>query len=350
MHNSLSAYVSEVGKVVLIEEIVGEPKGNELLLKSIYSTMSPGTEYSLMANHILPLPQRLGYSFVAEVIAVGDLVTEYKVGDKVAGTGQHAQYMTLDERTVVKVPANTNLEQAAFFNLAHTALYAIRQSRLQLGESCMVIGQGIVGLLTAQLAKVAGAVPVIVTDIDDDRLKKSKEIGIDYASNTGENTDQLQALMSDLGVESGVSVVFEATGAREPINMAFDLVAERGRVVMMSQASDEGSFAFSWPLMLKGASLIGAYINSKPFSLRRSDIEITDQWPPSISQGQPRYQNADMWTSYDDIRVIFNLMDNNMLDLEPIITHRFNYKDTPEAYELVWNKDSQLIGGVIDWT
>jgi threonine dehydrogenase-like Zn-dependent dehydrogenase len=79
---------------------------------------------------------------------------------------------------LLPLPDGVDLEQAAFFNLAHTALNAIRRSSLQLGEACMVMGLGLVGVLTAQLAQLAEAIPVIVTDVDATRLAVARNMGV----------------------------------------------------------------------------------------------------------------------------------------------------------------------------
>jgi threonine dehydrogenase-like Zn-dependent dehydrogenase len=101
--------------------------------------------------------------------------------------------------------------------------------------------------------------------------------------------------------------------------------------------------------MMKGASLIGTYVNSKPFALRRSDLTIKGAWPPIMDDKLRRYVNSDMWTSDEDIRVFLNLIRYGTINIKPLISHRFTYEQIPEAYEMVWNQDPSLLGGVIKW-
>ena len=342
------AVAAEIGKVVIEDGEIGEPGEGQLLLEAEYSTLSPGTEYSLLGGHIMPLPQGIGYSMAARVKAVGPGVTDYKEGDAVVTTGQHASYLVMDQQGVTPVPEGVSLEQAAFFNLAHTGLYAIRRTKIQLGEPVVVMGQGLVGGITTQLAKLAGACPLIVTDIDDSRLAISRTMGVDYAINVAVNPEQLIELVAALGW-GGVPVVFEATGLLQPLEQAFELVSERGRVMMMSPPHSDKVPNYARNLMTKGATLIGGYINSKPFSLQRYDIGFGGSWPPGVNKQPTRYVNSDLWTSDEDIRVIFDLLRYRRLDLEPLISHRFNWQQLPEAYELVWSRDPSLIGGVISW-
>ena len=342
------ATIPSEGKVVLEQSEVGEPSANELLLRAEVSTLSPGTESSLMAGHILPLPQDIGYSLAASVIAVGTDVKNYKPGDQVVATAKHASYQLVDERLVTPIPEGTDLEQAAFFNLAHTALYGIRRSGLQLGEPALIMGQGLMGALTAQLASIAGAAPTIVTDIDDARLEIARALGAHQAINPEKHPDALNDIIADLGL-GGIPAIFEATGSRQPLEQAVDLVSERGRIMMMSTVHGDIAPNITQGLMMKGAVLIGGYVNSKPFALRRTDLEITDAWPPVVAHGSHRYANRDIWTSDDDIRAILNLIRYGSLDISPLISHRFSVEQIPEAYDMVWQKDPSLLGGIIQW-
>jgi 2-desacetyl-2-hydroxyethyl bacteriochlorophyllide A dehydrogenase len=339
---------AQPGKVVLKEKELPALKAGQVLLKAEYSAMSPGTEKGLLAEAIVPLPTSIGYAMAAEVIEVGEGVTDLKVGDKVVTTGEHAQYLVMDAWNCTPAPKGIDMEQASFFNLGHTGLYALRRSNLQLGEPCVVMGQGFVGAITAQCARVAGALPVIVTDLDDGRLAVAKEMGVDIAINPAKDPDGLQKAVDSLN-RGGVPVVFEATGARGPLQQAAEIVSERGRVVMISQVHGEAMPPIDDPIMQKGASLIGTYVNSKPFALKRADLLIKGAWPPVMGEELHRYVNADCWTCDEDIRVFLDMVYYGKINVKPLISHRFNYKDMSKAYEYVWNMDPSLTGGVICW-
>lgn len=340
--------VAEKGKVVLKTKDIASPGPNELLLEAEVSTISPGTENALMGEHIVPLPTNIGYSMAARVIGMGPGVTGFKVGDPVVTTGQHATYLLMHVNNVTPAPHGIDMEQAAFFNLAHTGMYAIRRTGIQLGEPAVVLGQGVVGMITAQLAKLAGALPVIVVDLDDKRLEIAKKMGVHYAINSKTHPGELERVVASLGM-GGVPVVFEATGARKPLEQAFELVSERGRVMMLSQTHGGEPPKYDQNLMMKGATLIGGYINSKPFALKRADLTIKGEWPPVIRDTLDRFVSSDIWTSDEDIRVILNLISYGSLNLKPIVSHRFTIDQIPEAYEYVWKLDPNLLGGVIKW-
>lgn len=340
--------VVEQGKVTLMEKELPSPGPGELLLKAEYSTLSPGTENALMHGYIVPLPTNIGYSMAATVIEVGEGVTDFKVGDSVVTTGEHAQYLIMHELNVTPAPNGIDMEQAAFFNLGHTGMYALRRANLQLGEPAIVMGQGFVGAITAQCAKVAGALPIIVTDLDEGRLSMAKEMGVDFAINPKEDPEGLQNVVDGLN-QGGVPVIFEATGSRQPLEQAFELVSERGRVIMISQVHGENMPNYDDNLMQKGASLIGTYVNSKPFKLRRADLIIDGGWPPVMGKKLSRYVNSDVWTSDEDIRVFLNLIYYGKINIKPLISHRWDFSDISDAYQKVWELDPSIIGGVISW-
>lgn len=338
------------GTVALLEKEIPAPGPGEVLLKAKYSAMSPGTENGLLGNHIVPLPTSIGYAMAAEVIEVGPDVDELKVGDHVVATVEHAQYVVTSAMNCTLCPEGVDLKQASFWNLGHTGMYALRRSNLQMGEPCAVLGQGFVGAITAQCARIAGAVPVIVTDLDDERLEAAKKMGVDVAINSKTNPEGLEREVAKLN-RGGLPVIFEATGARGPLMQAAELVSERGRVVMISQVHGEAMPPIDDPIMQKGASLIGTYVNSKPYKLRRADLLIQGAWPPVMGEKLTRYCNSDCWTSDEDIQVFLNLIKYGKLDITPLISHEFQYTDIPKAYaENVYpNVNPAMTGGVICW-
>jgi len=138
------------------------------------------------------------------------------------------------------------------------------------------------------------------------------------------------------------------------MGQALNLVGERGRVMILSTVHGDMGSALPYDemmraLFMKGASLIGSYVNSKPFSLERRDISFDGAWPPKLGEGAARFLSPDIWTSDEDVRTIMNLIYHGVMDLRPLITHRFRPEQIPEAYEMVWSKDRSLIGGLIVW-
>ena len=337
------------GKVELEEKELGKPGPGEVMIKAEYSAMSPGTECGLLHEAIVPLPTNIGYAMAGEVVEVGEGVTEFKVGDKVVSTVEHAQYIITSELNCTLAPKDIDMKQAAFWNLSMTGMYALRQSGLMMGEPCIVMGEGFVGSVTAQLAKLAGACPVIITGHHDEKLAASKEMGIDFVVNTKTDPEGLEKLIAELGLE--IPVIFEATGNRNALMQAAELIAERGRLVMISQVHGEALPPIDDPIMQKGVSLIGTYVNSRPYKMKRADLEIIGIWPPVMNRTLKAYKNTDSWTSDDDIKVYLDMVKYGRLNITPLISHTFGYEQIPQAYaDYVFPKpSSDITGGLICW-
>lgn len=344
---SVGIFFPEPGRTEIRELDTPRPGNGELLIKAAYSTLSPGTERNLlMGKTKQSFPIRVGYSMAGHVVDIGPDVQGFQVGQPVVTTGSHASYLVADQRFVTAVPQKIDLESAAFFVLAHTAMYGVRQAEVQLGLPVIVFGQGPVGLLAAKIAHLAGAMPVMAVDLDAQRLSVSRAMGIPVTINAADRDELVEHAAELPG--GGAGAVIDATGAREPVELALDLVRVRGRVVLLSSSSFYEPLDCYRRLSMKGASLVGGYVNSKPWSLQQTNVDISD-WPPRLLPGSARYVGAGGWTSDEDVRLFLDLLRYGQLDLRPMITHRFNVEDAVGAYEMVKAGDPSLIGGVIRW-
>jgi NADPH2:quinone reductase len=328
---SIGVIFPEPGRACLESFDLPDPGPGQVLLEAEFSSLSPGTERGLMtAASFRPFPINIGYSFAGRVVAAGRGADRFKVGDAVVTTGRHASFILADERFCTPAPEGVDLEQASFFNLAHTALYGVRRAQIELGEPVVVLGQGLVGLLAAKLAQLAGALPVIGVDLDEQRLALSRRLGIPVVVN-GADADRLGAVLAGLD-GGGPAAIIEVTGSRQAVETALDMVRQRGRIVMLSTYHGDGTIDF----------------NSKPWSLDQTQVEMPS-WPPSLAPGGRRYFGPGVWSSDEDVRVFLDLLRYGALDLAPLITHRFTPDQAPAAYELVLNQDRSLVGGVICW-
>ena len=150
----------------------------QVLVRTRATLISPGTERAFflgMPNTTQEYPQRTGYSNIGEIAALGPGVKDYPLGMRVASASHHAQYAVVDAAKCLAIPrtlAGDTLDDdiAVFFNLAAIALQGVRKATIELGESVVVIGAGLIGLLALQLARASGALPAIAVDLDERRL------------------------------------------------------------------------------------------------------------------------------------------------------------------------------------
>jgi len=177
----------------------------------------------------------LGYSCAGVVIAAGQGVSEFQPGDRVAcagaGYASHCEVNFIPKNLAVRVPDAVTLEAASLSAIGAIALQGFRQSQAVLGEVVAVIGAGLVGVLTIQLAKAAGC-RVIAIDRDSQRVESARQFGADLALNsTDRNTPQRVQEFARYGAD--VAIITAATPSAEPVELAADICRDRGRIVVV---------------------------------------------------------------------------------------------------------------------
>jgi L-iditol 2-dehydrogenase len=217
-------------------------------------------------------PLVMGHEAAGTIAAVGSQVSEFAIGDRVtfdstvscgqcafcrngeinlcdnrqvvgvscgdySRAGAFAEYVTVPARIVYKLPDNLGFTEAAMLEAVSVALHAVAVSNLKGRETALVIGAGMIGLLTLQAARAAGCSPVFVADIDATRLKSASELGADetiLASGT-ELTKEILRLTEGRGVD----VVLEAVGRNETIATAIDCVRKGGTVTLIGNITPQ---------------------------------------------------------------------------------------------------------------
>lgn len=307
---------------------VPEVGDGQVLVRSRFTLISPGTERAWLLN--LPntpvkFPQYPGYSAVGCVEQVGAKVQGVQVGDRVVWAGRHAAHAVVSADAVLSVPPELSDEEAVFFNLAAIAMQGVRKARIELGESVVVIGAGLIGLLAMQLAKLSGAVPVIAVDRDERRLPFAQIVGADV---TLLATDDLLSRITHHATDSGAHVVIDATGHPDAILLAFQMARRCGRVILLGSTRGETkSVNFYRDVHRKGLVIIGAHDSIRP-----------------------RHESSPgFWTAKDDRALALKLLAAGRLQVKPLITHRFAWKDAPKAYDLLARWDMTALGILLDW-
>ncbi len=318
----------ERGKVIVEDFKVREPEANEVLIKTRSTLISPGTEEAfLMAlpNTSGKFPQYPGYSNAGEVIAIGDEVSEIKVGDRVVSRTPHANYVLTSEERVFRIPQGLSFDEAAFFSLASIALQGIRKARIELGESVLVLGLGLVGQLALQLARLSGAIPLIGVDLYDSRLSVSSKGGADHTLNP--RKIDLKKEVRKITRGKGAKVVIEATGSPEAIPLSFELASRSGRVVLLGSTRGESKVNFYSLVHRKGILVIGAHESIRP-----------------------RYDSSPMyWTQRDDSELALNLISKGLLKVKDLISLKLNFQKASEAYRKIIECKENVLGIILDW-
>ena len=244
---------------------------DEVRVKSVVHTMSNGTERANLVGNPsvagnnppkVEFPRTCGYSCAGEITEVGAAVTDLQVGDRVAVSwSKYKHYNTVPAQKVTKLPENISYEDASMLHIATFPLAAIRKTRLEMGESALVMGQGILGLFAVALLKAAGAAPIIAADPNPARREKALSMGADYA---------LDPFAPDFAVRvkeltGGVRVAIEVTGVGPALDTTLDCMARYGRVALLG-CTRESDFTIDYyrKVHSPGITLIGAHTMARP--------------------------------------------------------------------------------------
>ncbi len=316
------------GQVELEQYEPPQPQGRQVLLRALSTLISAGTErafYLNLENTQPAFPFSPGYSFVGEVIATGADAAGLKLGDRVVCRAAHQSQALVDAGDCLKAPAQLADEEAAFFALLAIAMQAVRKARIELGESVAVLGAGVVGILAMRLAQLSGGLPVLGIDLDQGRLDLARQVGSDETLISDANLpDKLSALLG----AAGADIVIELTGAPSAVLTAFELARERGRVVLAGSTRGLTSQVnFYRDLHRKGLLVIGAHESTRP-----------------LQENRPGY-----WTARREYAVCLDLLARGRVQIAPLITHRYNWREFPAAYAQLANWDKDALGMIVEW-
>ena len=197
----------EFGKASLIDKARQQPDKVKQVLDKIKTDGVQPTIEAVFNKLGHPLP--LGYCNSGTVVAIGNGVTEFKVGDRVASNGQHAEYVCVPKNLVAKIPENVSDEEAAFTVIGSIGLQGIRLINPQLGETVVVIGLGLIGLIAAQLLQANGC-RVIGIDFDEEKVQLAREKNI-IGINPTKGTDPVKYVLEETASYGADAILITAS-------------------------------------------------------------------------------------------------------------------------------------------
>ncbi|MBE6584464.1 MAG: zinc-binding alcohol dehydrogenase [Ruminococcaceae bacterium] len=313
------------------------PMKNEVTVELEYSAISAGTEkanFIGMRNGITVgedeqavFPRYVGYSAAGIVKEVGDSVNDIKVGDRViVYWGKHKKCITVSRNNVVKIPEGVSTKEASMALISTFPLAAIRKTKLEIGESALVMGLGILGIFAVQELRAAGAYPIIAADSIAERREFALRMGADYALDPTE-PDFTKKVISLSG--NGCNVCIEVTGLGVGLVQALDCMKEMGRVALLGcTRSSKFEIDYYGKVHGRGISLIGAHTIARP----------------------KHESSAGLWTDEDDLKAILALIKGKRLDFEGMICELYSPVDAQEVYTRLANEKNFPIGVLFDWS
>lgn len=315
----------DFGNANLLSKARQQPDKVRMVLDKVKADGLKPTIETVLNKLDQPLP--LGYCNVGRVIEVGRNVRGLSIGDRVASNGKHADVVAVPQNLCAKVPDGVSDECAAFTVLSAIALQGIRLANPTLGETVVVTGLGLVGLLTVQLL-LANGCRVLGVDIDTSKVDLAKNLGAD-AVNLSEGEDLLSvADRYSRGRGVDAVIITASTKSSDPVHEAALMSRKRGRIILVGVTGLE---------------------------LRRADFyekELTFQVSCSYGPGRydPSYEERGIdypigfvrWTEQRNFEAVLDVMSGGRLDVGPLVTHRFSIDDGQRAYELLQGSEPSL--------
>jgi predicted dehydrogenase/threonine dehydrogenase-like Zn-dependent dehydrogenase len=279
-----------------------------------------------------------GYSISGIVIAKGEDVKGFEIGDRVsaagAGIANHAEYVDVPVNLVVKMPEGLDFLRASTVALGGIAMQGVRRADLNLGEMCVVVGAGIIGLLTLQMLKISG-VRVAVTDIDERRLDIAKELGAELALNPLKDDIIEQIWNWSNGYGADAVIFTAATNSSEPLSQSFKMCKKKGRVVLV------------------GVS--GMEIKREDIYTKELDFLISTSYGPGRYDRNYEEKGLDYpysyvrWTENRNMSEYLRLVNNGEVKLEKLIDAKFPIEEVSKAFDFLQNNNPKPLMVILDY-
>ncbi len=318
--------VAEYGDIA-----VKEPGDNDVVVNMSFTTISNGTEReNLMGVNCNArskydpgekpggFPRICGYSGSGIVEWAGRNVTAAAIGDRVvASSGFHMKHLVRNEKLVTKIPDSLTLESAAICHIANFPLGGVRKAEVEIGESALVVGLGILGIFSIQFMKCCGAYPVIAADFNEERRRLALEFGADYALDPGSGSyiEDIRRITEGRMINAAV----EVTGSGAALDRTLDCMTFFGRISLLG-CTRNPNFTIDYyrKVHYPGIKLIGAHAGARP----------------------KEESHRDHWTEKDDIETVIRLAAADRIKLGELVRETHSPTEAKEVYaRLAADKD-----------
>jgi len=239
-----------------------------------------------------------------------NICTNLKVVGCVGYDGAFAEYVAVSEKKVLRLPGNISFEKAALVEPVAVAVHAVRKAKQKINDVVVILGAGTIGLLVMQVAKLAGAGKVIVTDVLDYRLKKAGELGADRLVNPA-SQDLIKIIQEKYG-RNEVDLIYDCVGIEETISQAIQ-IARKGIRIMVIGVPEE-----------------------------RIEVDL------SLIQDRELEIVGSLMYVREDFKAAIDFIQKERLKVKPLVTHHFKLKDVDKAFHLITEGKKEVLKVLID--
>jgi len=315
--------LTDFGKSSLLGKAISHP---ERVLTVINKLKTDGFSSTYEAvNSVLNNPIKMGYCHVGKVLDTGN--TSYSLGDRIVSNANHGDVARVPFNLTAKIPPNVDDEAATFTVMGSIALQGIRLISPTLGETVVVTGLGLVGLLAVQILKANGC-RVIGIDIDSSKCELAKGFGAEVV-NISQGEDPLEycnEATKNLGVDA--VLITASTKSNDVMHQSASLCRKRGKIVLIG--------------------VVGLDLKREDFYEKELTFQVSCSYGPG--RYEENYENQGMdypigfvrWTEKRNFETILELLSSGLINTKPLITHRFKLDEVKEAYETL--DDEKALG------
>lgn len=313
----------EFGKANLIQKARQQPDKVKQVLDKVKSDGLRPTVETVFKRLDEPLP--LGYCNVGKVVGIGEGVSDFAVGDLVASNGKHAEYVCVPQNLVAKVPETVSSEEAAFTVIGSISLQGVRLCNPTFGETIVVYGLGLLGLLAAQML-LANGCKVIGIDIDQEKCKVAESWGV-IPINPATGNDPVKKVLEVTGGIGADGVVITASSkSQEIISNSAQMSRKRGRIVLVG--------------------VIGLNINRAEFYEKELTFQVSCSYGPGRYDENYEQRGIDYplpfvrWTEKRNFEAILNAIGRGSLHVKELISDIFSIEDFNKVYDTIGQSKS----------
>lgn len=305
----------EFGRANLVQKARQQPEKVKQVLDKIRTEGLMPTLEAVFNKLAQPLP--LGYCNVGKVIGVGEGVSEFKVGDRVASNGPHAEIVCVPQNLVAAVPANVSDDEAAFTVIGSIGLQGIRLCNPTLGETIVVTGLGLIGMITAELL-LANGCKVIGIDLDAEKIALARKKGI-IGINPMEGADVVKSVLDETHGRGADGVIITASAKTDDIiSQAARMCRKRGRIILVG--------------------VIGLNISRAEFYEKELTFQVSCSYGPGRYDEDYEQRGIDYplpfvrWTEKRNFEAILQSISSGKLDVASLISEKVPLEEYDRVY------------------
>ena len=320
----------EFGRASLLDKVRSQPDRVKDVIAKVKTDGLMTTIDAVRSK--LSTPTGLGYCNAGVITEVGPEVGRLKVGDRVVTNGSHAEFVTVPQTLAARIPNNVSFEAAAFTPIAAIGLQGIRLANPTLGETVVVYGLGLIGLLCVQMLRANGC-RVIGIDRNPDRLKMAESFGAQVINGAESSAvDRVMAITDGVGADAVLLTL--ASDSNGPMREASAMSRKRGRLVLVG--------------------VTGLDLAREDFYKKELTFQVSCSYGPGRHDATYEDKGVDYpvgfvrWTEQRNFEAVLDLMSSGLVNPLPLITHRFEIDKAEDAYTVVAT-DSKSIGIVLQY-